>query len=193
MGGFVLADNTQDLEIITDERFYDLLDKGSINFPNVSKDQIQSLSKGDGLSKLIVVGQTSWFVAQCISRVIQGLRLTELELVTLAFAFLNGFMYFLWWDKPLDAEYLIRIYISSNSTPVLLPAWIDPYAPTTNLLSQVEPEANESAEFKSFSDMLSDGVYRFTLYNIINAEFGCARINVVPASSSESSRSSLPS
>ncbi|KAH9481043.1 Mitochondrial pyruvate carrier 2 [Psilocybe cubensis] len=149
MGGFVLADSNGRVEVITDEHFYDLLDKGSISFPDVSKDQICSLSRGDGLSKLIVVGQTSWFIAQCISRAIMSVGLTGLELVTLAFAFLNGLMYFLWWDKPLDAEYRIRIYPCSRPAPVPLPAWIDPLSPTTQILSHGQPEAGGSAAVNS--------------------------------------------
>lgn len=157
MGGFVLADQTRDLEVITDERFYDLLDKGIITFPNITKGQIQALSKGDGLSKTIVIGQTLWFVAQCVSRAIQGLRVTELELVTLAFALLNGFMYFLWWDKPLDAEYLIRIYVSSNPTPIVLPAWTDPRIPTTVLLSEFK--VDETTPDRSTFDTPTDGEF----------------------------------
>ncbi|KAF8658913.1 hypothetical protein AX16_001957, partial [Volvariella volvacea WC 439] len=55
----------------------------------------------------IVVIQTTWFVAQCIARHTQGLVLTEIELVTLAFAALNVITYGLWWDKPLNIEYPI--------------------------------------------------------------------------------------
>ncbi|KAF8645823.1 hypothetical protein AX16_007554, partial [Volvariella volvacea WC 439] len=55
----------------------------------------------------IVVIQTTWFVAQCIARHTQGLVLTEIELVTLAFAALNVITYGLWWDKPLNVEYPI--------------------------------------------------------------------------------------
>ncbi|KAF8642786.1 hypothetical protein AX16_009419 [Volvariella volvacea WC 439] len=51
-------------------------------------------------------------VAQCIARHAQGLVLTEIELVTLAFATLNVITYGLWWDKPLNIEY--PIYFDEN-------------------------------------------------------------------------------
>jgi len=35
---------------------------------------------------------------------------TELELVTVAFAALNGAMYFFWWDKPLDVQYSVPVF-----------------------------------------------------------------------------------
>ncbi|KAF8659461.1 hypothetical protein AX16_001828 [Volvariella volvacea WC 439] len=57
---------------------------------------------------------TSWFVVQCIARHIEGLALTELELVTLAFAALNAMTYILWWDKPLNVEYPIYFDLDGN-------------------------------------------------------------------------------
>ena len=59
-------------------------------------------SKGDALSKGIAILQTGWFILQCIARKIQGLAVTELEVVTLAFAALNFAVYVFWWNKPLD-------------------------------------------------------------------------------------------
>ncbi|KAF8517755.1 hypothetical protein BU17DRAFT_76352 [Hysterangium stoloniferum] len=60
--------------------------------------------KGDALSKRLVIVQTTWFLIQCISRKAQGLDTTQIELLTLAFATLNGILYFLWWDKPLNIQ-----------------------------------------------------------------------------------------
>ncbi|KAF8647248.1 hypothetical protein AX16_006826 [Volvariella volvacea WC 439] len=78
-----------------------------INIPRISEKEIKDHGKGDLLAKAIVVIQTTWFVAQCIARHTQGLVLTEIELVTLAFATLNVITYGLWWDKPLNVEYPI--------------------------------------------------------------------------------------
>lgn len=78
--------------------------KEDITFILPREEDIKDKGKGDGLSKGLVVGQTLWFIAQCLSRWQQGLVVTELELVTLAFAALNGAIYFLWWHKPLDVQ-----------------------------------------------------------------------------------------
>ncbi|KAF8644492.1 hypothetical protein AX16_008432 [Volvariella volvacea WC 439] len=88
--------------------------KQDVMLPTVSEEEIQDKAKGDFLSKTVVVMQTSWFVLQCIARHAQSLVLTELELVTLAFATLNIITYFLWWSKPLNAGY--PIYFKVNGT-----------------------------------------------------------------------------
>lgn len=88
-----------------------LFTEGKILFPTITETEIQDHSKGDGLTKGIAIFQTTWFVAQCITRHVQGLVVTELEIITLAFATLNGLMYFFWWNNPLAVRY---------STPVFL-------------------------------------------------------------------------
>ncbi|KXN90940.1 hypothetical protein AN958_03007 [Leucoagaricus sp. SymC.cos] len=64
------------------------------------EEHINDKSKGDFLTKLLVVLQTGWFILQCVARWVTHLPVTELEVVTLAFAFLNIFVYALWWNKP---------------------------------------------------------------------------------------------
>ena len=72
--------------------------------------ELRDKGKSDGLTKVIVLVQTAWFVAQCIARGIQHLPLTELEVVTLAYAMMNFFIYIFWWDKPRNIECPIRVY-----------------------------------------------------------------------------------
>jgi len=83
---------------------------GNSNFPRISKAEIEDKSKGDAISKGFVILQTGWFVTQCIARGAQGLPITELELVTVAFAALNFVVYVLWWDKPLNVQRGVRVY-----------------------------------------------------------------------------------
>ncbi|KAF8657426.1 hypothetical protein AX16_002223 [Volvariella volvacea WC 439] len=82
------------------------------NIPDQEGDQ-GSWKRGQ-LAKAVVVVQTTWFIAQCIARRVEGLILTEIELVTLAFATLNVITYGLWWDKPLNVGY--PIYFDENGT-----------------------------------------------------------------------------
>jgi len=49
-------------------------------------------------------------VIQCIARGVQGLPITELELITVAFAVLNFVIYLLWWEKPLNVQRGVRVY-----------------------------------------------------------------------------------
>ncbi|KIM24369.1 hypothetical protein M408DRAFT_233060 [Serendipita vermifera MAFF 305830] len=78
--------------------------------------ELKDRGKSDVLTKLIVLVQTLWFVAQCTARRTQRLPLTEIEVVTLAYATLNLFVYVFWWDKPRDVECPIRVYKMSTTT-----------------------------------------------------------------------------
>ncbi|KAF8660448.1 hypothetical protein AX16_001628 [Volvariella volvacea WC 439] len=92
------------------------VDWKGIKIPRIPEKEIMDHGKGDILAKAIVLLQTTWFVAQCIARRFQGLVLTEIELVTLAFAALNGITYGLWWNKPLNIGY--PIYFDENGNRV---------------------------------------------------------------------------
>ncbi|KAF8660455.1 hypothetical protein AX16_001635 [Volvariella volvacea WC 439] len=94
---------------------YDI-DWESIKIPRIPEKEIKDHGKGDILAKAIVVLQTTWFVAQCIARHAEGLTITEIELVTLAFATLNMITYGLWWSKPLNVGY--PIYFDENGNRV---------------------------------------------------------------------------
>ena len=98
-------------DVLTAKRFSELLTAGKIEFPTVTVEEIEDRSKADGFSKTIALGQTLWFVAQCIARRAQHLDLTLVELLTLSLAILNGVMYFLWWHKSLDVHCPVRVYL----------------------------------------------------------------------------------
>ncbi|KAF5313032.1 hypothetical protein D9619_002375 [Psilocybe cf. subviscida] len=115
MGGFALHRSSERggdfICVLFPDVLGNLSSKNRITFPMITSDEIKDRSKGDSLSKSIALGQTLWFLAQCVSRPAQGLVTTELELVTLAFAALNGFMYFFWWYKPLDIAVQVPVYL----------------------------------------------------------------------------------
>ena len=133
MGGFMLFEGNIAKGVLSPERFSELHSAGKIEFPNLTVEEMEDRSKSDGFSKTIALGQTLWFVAQCISRRVQHLDLTLIELLTLSLAVLNGFMYFLWWYKPLDVRCPVRVY--------LLDAAKDSELPNE---SEVPNESNES-------------------------------------------------
>jgi len=83
---------------------------GNGDFPRLSKAEITDKSKGDFISKAVIILQTGWFVLQCIARRFQGLQTTELELVTVAFATINFYIYVMWFEKPLDVQCGVRVY-----------------------------------------------------------------------------------
>ena len=120
MGGFILYEGNKPKCVLTDDSFAQpnpVLDRflKEGKFTTIKEEYIQDRSKGDGLAKALVVIQTSWFVIQCIARKAEGFAITQLELVTVALAALNGVMYFLWWNKPLD----VHSTIARKSQPVI--------------------------------------------------------------------------
>jgi hypothetical protein len=110
MGGFMAYEGNKPIEVLLPERLRSYSLTGNGDFPRMSKMEIQDKSKGDFISKAVVILQTSWFVMQCIARGVQGLPITELELATIAFAGLNFVLYLLWWDKPLNVQCGVRVY-----------------------------------------------------------------------------------
>ncbi|PWY70797.1 hypothetical protein BO94DRAFT_539681 [Aspergillus sclerotioniger CBS 115572] len=69
---------------------------------SLSEDDIRDKSKSDGFAKLAALVQVSWFVAQCVTRGIHHLPLSQLEAMTLGYIPLFIVTYFFWWNKPKD-------------------------------------------------------------------------------------------
>jgi len=107
---YVRRKKRYELGVLTFDQFKTLV--GNVPFPDITPAQINDRSKGDGLSKLLAILQSSWFIAQCIARGVQGLALTELELVTLAMASLNAITFVFWWNKPLSVQEPVHVYVA---------------------------------------------------------------------------------
>ena len=137
MGGFMLFEGDNPKGVLTPDIFYELLTKKKIEFPKVTVEEIEDRSKSDGFSKTIALSQTLWFVAQCIARRAQHLDLTLVELLTLSLALLNGVMYFLWWNKPMDVRCSVRVYLLDKS-----------YTP--NMSNETEPGIDVFGEFQVY-------------------------------------------
>ncbi|KIK51327.1 hypothetical protein GYMLUDRAFT_181578 [Collybiopsis luxurians FD-317 M1] len=80
----------------------------------ISECEIKDRSHSDGFAKFIAVGQTAWFVVQLLARKARRLPITELEIMTVAFAAMNVLIYFFWWDKPLGVGRHIRLQEHEN-------------------------------------------------------------------------------
>jgi hypothetical protein len=155
MGGFTLHDERRTaLRILEPIELESLSKAGKIEWPSISEAEIQDRSKGDYLSKAIVLVQTSWFMTQCIVRGAYRLEVTELEVATLAYAVLTGFTYYLWWKKPLDVRCSIPVYLlkddkkehvdlqgTSSVSPIANP---DPTAVSPLISSDLNPNHVDS-------------------------------------------------
>ncbi|TFK64169.1 hypothetical protein BDN72DRAFT_280572 [Pluteus cervinus] len=115
MGGFGRMDEAGPGPVLYPNRLIELLKNGQLDIMELrtisSQKIIEDKSKGDIISKGLVVFQTTWFVFECLARLQQKLSITELEVVTLAFATLNFLTYLLWWHKPLDVLCPIYLHI----------------------------------------------------------------------------------
>lgn len=118
MGGFLFVQDGQPAFVITFQRLQELIDNNTIDLPSVTEEDIFDKSKGDFLTKLLVVLQTVWFIVQCIGRWAVRLPVTELEVITLAFAVLNIVTYSLWWHKPQNVQVAISIVKRSGAPSV---------------------------------------------------------------------------
>ena len=109
MGGFTLHKGGKPARVLDAKELEELSESGRIEWPTITEEIIDR-SKGNYLSKTIVLLQTTWFIIRCIARGAYGLTVTELEVATLAFSALTGVIYFLWWDKPLDVRCSIPVH-----------------------------------------------------------------------------------
>jgi len=117
MGGVSIQENGKSPRSLGDEEFHQLIADGLLTFPDITLKDVKDRSKGDALAKGLVLLQTTWFIVQCIARGTKpGLAVTELEVVTLALATLNGAIYFFWWNKPLDVQSPVRLLMTSGHT-----------------------------------------------------------------------------
>ena len=114
MGGFVLHEGGKPVRVLVAEDLEELSKAERIEWPTITKKEIADRSKGDYLSKTIVLFQATWFIGQCLARWRYRLTVTELEVVTVAFASLTGVIYCLWWDKPLDVRCSIPVDLLPN-------------------------------------------------------------------------------
>ncbi|KAF9478662.1 hypothetical protein BDN70DRAFT_859672 [Pholiota conissans] len=120
MGGFLLCKDGKPIQVLDYARLKRCIADGTMDPPDITADEIKDRSKGDFISKGLAVLQTSWFLLQCITRWSQKLPLSELEVLTLGFAAMNGITYALWWNKPQDVGKAFRIEkkISFKSPPI---------------------------------------------------------------------------
>ncbi|KAG2104325.1 uncharacterized protein F5147DRAFT_264351 [Suillus discolor] len=129
MGGFMLYKDRKPHRTLEPKHILILIRQRCIDVPTLTADRIDDKSKGNAISKAVVVLQVAWFVMQLITRAIYHLEITQLEVGALAFAVLNFLTYAAWWYKPLDVQcpHPVRLKstnsksTSTNSNPTTAP------------------------------------------------------------------------
>ncbi|KAG2129441.1 hypothetical protein DEU56DRAFT_860936 [Suillus clintonianus] len=116
MGGFMLYVDGEPFQTLSPDHLLNLIRTRSICGPTLTAKQIRDRSKGNVVSKGLILIQVSWFVLQLLSRAIYHLETTQFEVGTLAFAVLNFVTYALWWNKPLDVKCPHPVYWKSTES-----------------------------------------------------------------------------
>ncbi|KAI0060050.1 hypothetical protein BV25DRAFT_1918163 [Artomyces pyxidatus] len=107
MGGLHLYEGGEPRHPLSPIDVVGLVRAGSLVPP--TEDEIKLLSQGDALSKGIAVLQILWFIIQYIARRAQGLPISQIEVMTLAYTTITVAMYAFWWYKPLNVGGPIRV------------------------------------------------------------------------------------
>ncbi|KAG4428083.1 hypothetical protein IFR05_016432 [Cadophora sp. M221] len=91
--------------------------------PDISVDEVKDKSKASSLTKLLACIQASWFCLSTITRFIQHLPVSMLELNAFAHALCTLAVYILWWHKPLDISQ--PVFVSEDEIdPLLAYMWM---------------------------------------------------------------------
>ncbi|KAG2112824.1 hypothetical protein BD769DRAFT_1114818 [Suillus cothurnatus] len=104
MGGFMLYVDGKPNHTLQPDEVLKLIREGCIDAPTLTANQIHDKSKGNAISKGLIMLQVAWFIMQLLTRAIYRLETTQLEAGTLAFAVLNFLIYAVWWNKPLNVQ-----------------------------------------------------------------------------------------
>ncbi|KAG2102154.1 hypothetical protein BD769DRAFT_181228 [Suillus cothurnatus] len=116
MGGFMLYVDGEPYLTLRHDDILKLIREECIKVPTLTAEQIHDKSKGNAISKGLIMLQVAWFVMQLITRAIYHLETTQLEVGTLAFAVLNFLTYAVRWNKPLIVQCPHPVYWRSTKS-----------------------------------------------------------------------------
>jgi hypothetical protein len=68
--------------------------------PDITEESITDRAESSVLSNALLIVQVGWFCANCLSRLMQHLPLSLIEISTVARGFCALVTYFVWWSKP---------------------------------------------------------------------------------------------
>ena len=129
-----------------------LIEKGDVDGPPISEEELTSRGKSDWIIKSIAILQILWFVVQTLFRAIQHYQTTALEIMTVAFVFCSVFVYGFSFYQPQNVEYPVFLDIlattlttdgAASATDTTMPA-TDKTKPNQNSDKSIGPE--EGAE-----------------------------------------------
>ncbi|KAI0062796.1 hypothetical protein BV25DRAFT_1915916 [Artomyces pyxidatus] len=121
MGGFHHYEDGEPQHPLSRRDVVKLVESGELVPP--TEEEIHGWSQGDALSKTLAIVQTLWFVIQGIARRVEGLPITQLEVMTLAYATITVAMYVAWWGKPQNVGGPVRVAVDDFPSKEPLIVW----------------------------------------------------------------------
>ncbi|KAI0059874.1 hypothetical protein BV25DRAFT_1035204 [Artomyces pyxidatus] len=115
MGGFHYYIDGEPQHPLSRWEVPELVRRGDLVPP--TDEELRNWSQSDVLSKTIAIVQTLWFIIQTIARRIEGLPVTQLEIMTLAYTTITIAMYVSWWDKPQNVGGPFRVAVKELPRP----------------------------------------------------------------------------
>ncbi|KAG2040468.1 hypothetical protein BDR03DRAFT_1089871 [Suillus americanus] len=168
MGGFMLYVDEKPRLTLHPDHMLKLIHEKYIDAPALTAKQIHDRSKGNAISKGLVMIQVAWFVMQLITRAIYHLETTQLEVGTLAFAVLNFLTYTFWWNKPLDVQSPHPVHLKSGSWEECKCHNVEPDVNEFGWLGLVVP----GVRLEKLQTLDAPGVRHFEKFKILVPIFG---------------------
>lgn len=146
-GGFMLQTADYVSFPITAKQLHYLVQRGHLQMPKISKEEIWDKSKADMFAKAVASFQAIWLVAQVVARGIQHLPVTLLELSTVALIMCTGATLFFWFFKPLNVDTPTILVLDATIAEVLVQAGDKAEAPFQDTpLDFIEPNLYTSSQ-----------------------------------------------
>ncbi|KAF4222997.1 hypothetical protein CNMCM6805_009645 [Aspergillus fumigatiaffinis] len=119
MGGFLLEGPGVKTPFPVDAtQLLFLVKQGYVEYPKITRDDIDDRNKSDGFARFIAVCQVVWFLLNCILRRAQHLALTTLELTTISFVIVFFATSFCWYYKPQDITSTITVTLAVDISTI---------------------------------------------------------------------------
>ncbi|KAI0203413.1 hypothetical protein F4808DRAFT_449344 [Astrocystis sublimbata] len=127
-GGFLLQPPNEPSFPISAQQIHFLVSRNYIPLPRITREEIRDRSKSDWFAKGFALVQTGWIIIQSIGRTVNGLPVSPLEILTLAFIASTTMTYYFWWDKPQDVKTPTILHCRYSTARILAESKISPKA-----------------------------------------------------------------
>ena len=112
------------------------------------EEDLSDRSKTNFLARTIAFTQIVWFGANFIGRLAEGLKITKLEVATLAYVAMTLLTYYFWMDKPFDVECPIVVAeIQPGNFGVVCTSYTPTFFQMEPFISQTSQEYRASSRF----------------------------------------------